>query len=79
MKLPKEKEILTQLRAIRAKCLDCMCYQSVEVKKCTQTACTLYPYRFGKTPKGFIKITNISPFLKRIEKGEDGVVIEENA
>jgi len=31
--------------AINAKCLDCMCWQREEVRKCTITDCSLYPYR----------------------------------
>jgi len=68
-------EILSQMRAMRAKCLDCACYSSMEVDNCPSTACTLYPYRFGKTPKGFKKIKNIEPFLRRIEQGREGIRI----
>ena len=38
------------LKAIRAKCLDCMCGQANEVKLCPITKCDLYPLRFGKDP-----------------------------
>lgn len=41
---------LTPLKAIRAKCLDCMCDSSNEVKLCPITDCSLYPFRFGKNP-----------------------------
>lgn len=41
---------LTPLKAIRAKCLDCSCFQSREVKLCTMTECSLYIYRFGHNP-----------------------------
>lgn len=43
-------EILTPVKAIRAKCLDCMCGQANEVRLCPSTDCSLYPYRFGKNP-----------------------------
>ena len=43
--------MLTPIKAIRAKCLDCCCGQSNEVKLCPCTDCPLYPYRFGKNPK----------------------------
>lgn len=48
----KEKNMgnMTPLKAIRAKCLDCCCGQSFEVKMCTCTECPLYPYRLGKNP-----------------------------
>lgn len=40
------------LKAIRAKCLDCV-FNAYEVKHCPMTDCALWPYRFGKNP--FIK------------------------
>ncbi len=46
-------EIQSPIKAIRAKCLDCMCGQVNEVKLCPGTDCPLYPFRFGKNP--FIK------------------------
>lgn len=39
---------LTRGRAIRAKCLDCCCGQSAEVRKCPATDCPLWVYRMGK-------------------------------
>ncbi len=41
---------LTPIKAIRAKCLDCMCGQPKEVRLCPMTDCSLYPYRMGKNP-----------------------------
>jgi hypothetical protein len=38
------------LRAIRAKCLDCCCYQEAEVRRCTAVYCALWPYRMGTNP-----------------------------
>jgi len=35
----------SETAAINAKCLDCMCWQREEVRKCTITDCSLYPYR----------------------------------
>ena len=43
-------EILTPVRAIRAKCLDCCCGSAQEVKLCPITDCSLYPYRMGHNP-----------------------------
>ena len=40
----------TPMKAIRAKCLDCCCGSSNEVKLCTVKRCPLYKYRFGKRP-----------------------------
>ena len=45
-----ETKILTPLKAIRAKCLDCCCGQYNEVKLCPSRECPLYPYRDGHNP-----------------------------
>lgn len=42
---------MTPMKAIRAKCLDCCCWQAKEVRLCTATQCPLFPYRMGKRPK----------------------------
>ena len=72
----KNNEILTQMKAIRAKCIDCMGGSQKEVHLCPSTNCTLYPYRYGKNPVGFKKVTSVGPFLKRIESGIEGVKIK---
>ena len=43
--------MLTPIKAIRAKCLDCCCGSAKEVEPCPIPDCSLYPYRFGKNPK----------------------------
>lgn len=48
--MDKETEILSPMRAIKAKCLDCACGQREEVKLCPVKDCPLYPYRMGKNP-----------------------------
>ena len=45
--------LLTPIKAIRAKCVDCCCGNVAEVRRCPATHCTLYPYRMGKRPKGY--------------------------
>lgn len=42
----------TPLKAIRAMCLECVCYQAQEVTDCTGTDCPLFPFRMGKVPRG---------------------------
>lgn len=42
---------LTPIKSIRAKCLNCCCYQPVEVRLCTAVNCPLFSYRMGKRPK----------------------------
>lgn len=41
---------VTPLKAIRAKCLDCSCGSTNEIKLCPVVDCSLYPFRFGKNP-----------------------------
>lgn len=48
--------MLTPIKAIRAKCLDCCCGQYKEVELCPSADCPLYPYRFGKNPN--IRLTD---------------------
>ena len=40
----------TPIKAIRKKCLNCMCYQPKEVRLCPSIDCPIYPYRFGHRP-----------------------------
>lgn len=42
--------VLTPLKAIRAKCIDCCCGQLAEVRACPVLNCPLYPYRDGHNP-----------------------------
>ena len=43
-------EITNPVKAIRAKCIDCCCGSTAEVKECQATECPLHPFRFGKNP-----------------------------
>jgi hypothetical protein len=38
------------LKAIRARCLDCCCFQPSEVRKCVAVACPGWPFRLGVNP-----------------------------
>ena len=38
------------MKVIRAKCLDCCCFQAAEVRDCPAKACPNWPYRFGTNP-----------------------------
>lgn len=42
--------MLTPMKAIRAKCLDCTINQPQEVRLCPCEDCPLYPYRMGHNP-----------------------------
>jgi hypothetical protein len=41
----------TALKAIRLKCLECVCGSSNEVKLCSAPKCPLFIWRFGHLPK----------------------------
>jgi hypothetical protein len=56
------------LKIIRAKCLDCCCYQPAEVAKCTAAGCALWPYRMGANP--FAKRRG-RPFPKADDQSEN--------
>lgn len=43
-------ETKTPLKAIRAKCLDCMCGSAHEVRLCPSADCALHQYRLGHRP-----------------------------
>jgi len=55
--------MLTPLKAIRAKCLDC-CGSSYEVSLCSCTDCALHPFRLGKNPNR-TGIQNCGSFPKK--------------
>lgn len=63
-------EILTPIKAIRAKCLNCCCESIKEVRLCPITNCALYPYRLGHRPKKD-KTTNIPTYSKNPSKGNN--------
>ena len=43
-------KVMTPMKAIRAKCLDCCGGQYSEVKMCPCTNCPLHDFRLGKNP-----------------------------
>lgn len=43
-------EITNPVKAIRAKCLECSCGSSNEVKLCPVQKCPIWPFRLGKNP-----------------------------
>lgn len=43
--------MLTPIKAIRAKCLDCCGGSAKEVRGCSAPHCPLFPYRLGHRPK----------------------------
>jgi hypothetical protein len=43
-------KILTPIKAIREKCLECSAWSFYEVKLCPNKNCAIYPFRMGKRP-----------------------------
>ena len=70
---------MTALKAIRAKCLDCMCDQQAEVKRCPCMDCPLYPYRMGHNPNraGLGKTANLTKKAHSIEDSEHETISED--
>ena len=57
---------LNKSQAIRRFCLECVCWQPIEVKKCTDPMCPLYAFRFGRDPSlNRSKKGHGEPFLRR--------------
>ncbi len=57
--------MLTPIKAIRAKCLDCSGNHPSEVRNCVITDCPLYPYRLGKNPNRKSMRKNIGSFSQK--------------
>ena len=60
------QERVSRSKAIRLKCLDCCCGQSVEVRKCPLTDCPLWRYRMGREENDELR-----PVRKNSEKTDD--------
>lgn len=56
--------MLTPLKSIRQKCIDCCGGQTQEVRLCPCADCPLYPYRMGHNPNRAGKGGNASSFAK---------------
>ena len=59
----KNQKGVSPLKAIRAKCLDCTCYQSSEVRLCPSKDCPLWYFRFGRNKSR-------KPSKARVEAGK---------
>lgn len=64
---------MTPLKAIRAKCLDCMCGQVYEVRKCPVNDCSLWPYRMGHRPAKESADEN-TPEKPGVNRGNQGIL-----
>ena len=46
-----EKKNISRAKAAREKCLDCCCWDSAEVRRCSAINCPLHPFRMGTESK----------------------------
>ena len=67
-----DKHIKTPIKAIRAKCLDCCCGSTKEVRLCPVIECALYPYRFGRRPDK-ATVDTLKRFYKENVEPADGL------
>lgn len=51
MEYDKRGAVLTPIKSIRAKCIECSGGNVAEVRRCHLKDCALWPYRMGKRPK----------------------------
>ena len=51
-KRAREGKKLSRTKAVRMKCLDCMCFQPSEVRICPATDCPLWHFRLGRDTSG---------------------------
>jgi hypothetical protein len=58
----RRKMMVTPLKAIRLKCIDCSAYQPKEVRECPDKECPLFNYRMGKREKSRDKGKNKGSF-----------------
>jgi len=59
--------------AVKAKCLDCMCWQAKEVKNCTVAACPCWEVRpYAKHPKNPNRV-------RKVNRAPDTTAIEATA
>jgi len=70
----RTNKILTPLRAIREKCMDCCCENPNYVMACPCTDCTLWSYRFGKRP---VTIKETKPLLMDVRFFDENIDLEQ--
>jgi len=64
-------KILTPIKAIRAKCLECCCGSRKEVKMCHIINCPLWPYRLGHRPVFPATTRGLAASLAEADHAED--------
>jgi hypothetical protein len=72
-------EEIPERYAVKAKCLDCTCWQKKEIELCTVSDCPLYPYR----PYGAKKTTTVKGLArdrqKTVLRDGSGKIVRQNA
>ena len=64
------------LEAIRARCLDCCCFQPSEVRKCVAVDCPSWPFRMGTNPfraKRTLSAEQKHELVERLAKAREAV------
>ena len=51
MALRKCNRIPAMSKALRKKCIECVCGSAHEVRMCPLSACPVWPFRFGRNPR----------------------------
>lgn len=67
---------MNPLKAIREKCLDCVCYQPSLVAACEIERCALWPFRMGTNPfrkKRSLSAEQKREFTQRMAKAKDAI------
>jgi len=57
--------------AVKSFCLECVCWQKEEVRKCTSLACALYPYRPYRVSKQASEGLSFGEESKNSDKGDN--------
>ncbi len=61
------------MKAIRAKCIDCVCWQPSLIRECSVKSCPIWQFRMGKNPPWRKAL-----FQKSAEKTKDAADLDEN-
>ena len=61
MKEKAKEKAITPMKAIRQKCMGCMCGTAQEIKACSIIDCALWKFRLGKRP--YSEKGKANPFL----------------
>ena len=67
----KQYPVLNRALAVRAKCIDCSCYELAEVTACELRGCPLWPWRSGRKPKGVKLSSDISEYFRAVRDEVD--------